>query len=143
MPDPRFPFSNFEAVPGGLAFEGIVYPTAEHAYQAAKTTDMTERRRIASLPTPGQAKRAGRLIPLDWDDRKAGVMAQILAIKFSREPFRSRLMAHTGDIVEWNTWHDGYWGVCTCGRASCRRSGANVLGLLLMAIRRTLLVGSR
>src|SRR5690348_9381030 len=46
--------------PAEVAYEGITYPTAEHAYQAAKTMDVNERKRIAALPTPAEAKAAGR-----------------------------------------------------------------------------------
>src|SRR3954468_6821071 len=38
--------------PAGVEFEGITYPTAEHAYQAAKTLDVALRKRIAAEPTP-------------------------------------------------------------------------------------------
>src|SRR5437870_4608924 len=59
--------SNF--YPAEVHFEGLTYPTVEHAYQSAKTLDMNERRRIAALPTPAQAKAAGHsLTPRpDWE----------------------------------------------------------------------------
>ena len=40
-------------------YEGIPYPTIEHAYQAAKTFDLNQRKYIAGIPwnKAGQAKR--------------------------------------------------------------------------------------
>src|SRR5262245_22740028 len=46
--------------PCGVEFEGVMYPSAEHAYQAAKTLDEGARRRIAGLATAAEAKAAGR-----------------------------------------------------------------------------------
>ena len=67
--------SNFAA--SEIEFEGIVFPTVEHAFQAAKTLNITKRKEIAALPTPGQAKRAGRSVELrpDWEDIKIDVIA--------------------------------------------------------------------
>lgn len=42
--------SNFHYSP--ITFEKIEYPTAEHAFQAAKTNDISLRRHISSLKTP-------------------------------------------------------------------------------------------
>src|SRR6202042_1717213 len=52
--------SNF--YPATVVYEGLTYPDSEHAYQSAKTLDMNERRRIAALPTPAEAKRAGEAL---------------------------------------------------------------------------------
>lgn len=115
---------------------GIRYPSAEHAYQAAKTLDMDMRRKIAAMPKPGQAKRAGRNVDLrpDWDTVKLDVMRRILELKFSVPSLKAKLIA-TGDahIVEGNTWGDRFWGVCN-------GAGANHLGKLLMALRDKLAV---
>ena len=62
--------SNFFEHP--MMVDGLRYPTLEHAYQAAKTNDPELRERIRSAATPGEAKRAGKLVPLrsDWDERR-------------------------------------------------------------------------
>jgi hypothetical protein len=36
-------------------------------------------------------------------------------------------------IIEQNTWHDNYWGDCTCLR--CFRIGENYLGRIWMDLR--------
>lgn len=43
------------------------------------------------------------------------------------------LLSVNEDIVENNTWHDNFWGVCTCPR--CSERGANVLGIILSKAR--------
>ncbi len=47
--------SNF--YPSFVFFEGDLYPTIEHAYQASKTNDKKIRKEICELSTPGKAKR--------------------------------------------------------------------------------------
>ena len=107
------------------------YPTVEHAYQAAKTLDRDGRRYIRFAPTPLEAKRRGRKLVLrdHWDDIKLAVMKDLLEKKFSVGPLRTKLLETLdADLVEGNTWHDYYWGVCN-------RKGENHLGKLLMEVR--------
>ena len=70
-----------------IEFEGIIYPTNEHFFQAMKTLDIDERRAIANCRTPGQAKRMGRRVALrpDWEDVKESVMLEGLYLKFADE----------------------------------------------------------
>jgi hypothetical protein len=121
--------SNF--YPSDLEYGGEVYPTVEHAFQAAKTFDLAERRRIRDLTNPAQAKRAGRRVALrdDWERVKVGIMEALLRQKFADPTLRAELRETAGrDLVEGNTWGDRFWGVYN-GR------GQNHLGRLLMKIR--------
>lgn len=124
--------SNFEPVIVDL--EGMLFPSVEHAYVAAKTTKRQQREAIAKLATAAEAKRFGRLLVLreDWDSEKIMVMTDLLVQKFSQEPFQAKLLA-TGDayIEETNTWNDKFWGVC-------RGVGENNLGKIIMEIRKLL-----
>src|ERR1041385_244954 len=74
--------------PAEIEFEGITSPTVEHAYQSAKTLDMAERRRIAALPTPAEAKTAGRALSQrpGWEQVKFDVMERCVREKFTRHP---------------------------------------------------------
>lgn len=121
--------SNF--YPCGMDVAGVRYPTLEHAFQAEKTTNMTEREIIRNAKTPGQAKALGRRVTLreNWNEIRVDVMRELLWIKFSDKVLRAELL-DTGDaeLVEGNTWGDVFWGVCK-GR------GENMLGKLLMEIR--------
>jgi|APSaa5957512535_1039671.scaffolds.fasta_scaffold02660_15 ribA/ribD-fused uncharacterized protein len=126
--------SNFHPIP--VLYQGIVYPSSENAYQAAKTDCMETRKEFVSM-TAGQAKRAGRKLTLrqDWEDVSISIMREILRTKFQDHHMATKLMG-TEDIllVEGNNWHDNFWGDCNCEK--CQRIVAkNVLGLLLMEIR--------
>lgn len=115
----------------------LMFPTVEHMFQAAKTTDMVEYEKIACARTPNEAKYLGRHVALrkDWEEVKEQVMYKALVEKFSIPDLR-RLLLATGDeeLVEGNVWHDNTWGNCTCER--CRNiEGQNKLGKLLMKIR--------
>lgn len=117
--------------------EGIIYSTVEHAFQAAKTTDILMRTGFwRNNWTAAQAKRAGRLLVLrpDWEQVKVGVMRDCLQSKFTTTPELGKRLRETGDaeIIEGNTWHDNIWGACSCAR--CKASGwtpLNLLGKLL------------
>ncbi|HEY3244631.1 MAG TPA: NADAR family protein [Phycisphaerae bacterium] len=118
--------------PAEVQFEGLTYPSVEHAYQAAKSLDAAERQRIAALATPSDAKAAGRALPLrpDWEQVKFAVMEECVRYKFTQHAeLRERLLA-TGDaeLEEGNTWGDRVWGVYE-GR------GENRLGKILMKVR--------
>lgn len=122
--------SNFAACP--MIYEGINYPTAEHAFQAAKFEDEKTKRHIADLNTPVEAKRYGRIAGpprKGWGTLRLQVMEEILRIKFSKEAFKDSLL-RTGDeeLIEGNDWGDKFWGVSD-------GEGSNYLGKLLMKIR--------
>jgi hypothetical protein len=116
----------------------VLFPTVEHAYQAAKSLDPAEREKIRGASTPGLARKMGRkLTPrLDWADIKVGVMRDLVWQKFEGRADLQRLLMATGgaDLVEGNTWHDNFWGDCRCPR--CQGvTGENWLGRLLMEVR--------
>jgi hypothetical protein len=114
-----------------ITWEGITYPSVEHAYQAAKSKDVAEKTKIALLSTPGQAKRVGRAVQLrpDWEHVKIGIMLELVRLKFS-DPILKKKLLDTGDeeLVEGNFWHDFFWGVCD-------GTGLNWLGKILMEVR--------
>ena len=117
-----------------FVWNGVHWPTAEHAYQAAKTRDHDQRAAIAAAPGPGEAKKLGRRATIrpSWDVIKRAAMQSILIAKFA-EPSLARRLAATGDarLVEGNWWNDTYWGVC-------RGRGHNHLGKILMLVRANL-----
>jgi len=126
--------SNF--YPCKILYEGIEYPSSEHAYQASKTLDMELRKIISKLAKAGESKKMGQTIPLrpDWSDKlKIQIMYDILKIKFRKETKLAEMLIATGDhfLVEGNTWHDYFWGVGD-------GVGKNHLGKLLMKIREEL-----
>jgi len=134
--DYRF-LSNF--YPAVVEFEGITYPTVEHAYQSAKTLDMAARKRIAACATPADAKREGRALAGagkqrgDWEQVKFDVMEQCVRYKFTHHPDLADQLLATGDAIleEGNTWNDRVWGVY-------QGQGENHLGKILMKVREEL-----
>lgn len=126
--------SNFHPI--RIEWEGIEYPSAEHAYQAGKTLEQEFRVKISTLATPRLAKKAGKIVPLrpDWEPVKYKVMYQVCSIKFKDPELRQKLLdTSPHDLIEGNTWHDNIWGVCTCRK--CPGKGQNLLGRVLMEIR--------
>ena len=119
-----------------LLFEGEIYPTVEHVFQAAKTDDAEERAAIRANANPVIAKRKGRKVTLraDWEEVKRDTMLKILRIKFADAELAAKLAA-TGmeELIEGNRWHDRYWGKCQC--AKCGGEGLNILGEALMQVR--------
>jgi len=107
------------------------YPTTEHAFQAAKTLDETEREKVRLAKTPGKAKRLGMKVTLrpDWDNIKVEIMKNLNRQKYEIPEYREKLLG-TGDqeLVEGNTWNDTFWG-------KCQEKGSNHLGRILMEIR--------
>lgn len=118
-------------------FEEKLYPTVEHAFQAAKSLDHAERDWIAAAGSPGLAKRLGRRVNLrpDWEKVKFDVMEECLRSKFADPVLKQKLLA-TGDeeLVEGNYWHDNTYGNCSCEK--CKDIvGRNMLGNILMKLR--------
>ena len=117
-----------------VVLDGHSYRTVEHAFQAAKTDDRDERRRIRNEQDAAGAKRRGKRVALreDWEQVKLEVMKGLLRQKFGTEPLKSKLLK-TGKatLIEGNWWGDKYWGVCD-------GKGENHLGRLLMEIREEL-----
>lgn len=132
--------SNF--FPVVIFYEGDRYPSVEHAYQAAKCRDREDRKQFQCRVfrwqniTAGQAKRLGRKVTLrdNWTNPsvRCKLMISLLRQKFREEPLRE-LLLKTGEaeLIEGNDWNDTFWGVC-------RGHGDNVLGRLLMHVRKEL-----
>lgn len=122
-----------------VEYDGYTFRNSEAAYQADKTESVEEKFRFATMK-PSIAKKAGRTVKMrdGFEEEKNKIMQRVVVCKFMQNPsLMSKLLA-TGNarLVEGNTWHDNYWGVCTCGRKSCS-GGKNVLGKILMQVRDT------
>ena len=128
------PFSE----PISVAYDEVLYSTSEHAYQAAKTLDLEERKVVQAATTAGRAKKEGQRVTLreDWESIKDRAMWEIICSKFELNfDMKNKLLAtDTAILVEGNRWHDCYWGVCWCD--VCMGKGENRLGQLLMRLRK-------
>ena len=117
--------------PAKVVLDNVQYPSVEHAYMAAKTTDIRIRKKIKEQPTPSLAKKLGRSIQLrpDWEMIKLGVMESLVRQKFQEPTLKAKLLAtHNRELIEGNNWNDTFWGVC-------RGKGSNHLGKILMKVR--------
>lgn len=112
-------------------WNGYWWTSSEAAYQACK--DGKDDWESWSKLSPSQSKYKGQRVVLrpDWEGVKIGFMEDILRAKFA-DPELSQLLKGTGDIelVEWNWWHDTFWG-----KYISTGEGQNNLGKLLMKIR--------
>lgn len=120
--------------PCKVYYEGMWYPSTEHAFQAAKSLDMTERLDMSFIKTAVGVKKYGKTMKLrpDWEEVKLYEMTRIVTLKFTQNhnaDLKEKLL-NTGDaeLIEANTWGDTYWGVCD-------GVGFNNLGKILMSVR--------
>jgi N-glycosidase YbiA len=111
-----------------FSFNGKLWKTVEHCYQAHKTLDENQRELIRNAATPAEAKKLGQLVLMreDWDIIKLDLMKQLVHLKFENVFLQYQLL-QTGDqeLIEGNLWNDTFFGVC-------RGKGQNHLGKILM-----------
>ena len=116
-----------------VEYEGIAYPSSEHAYVAAKTTDIIQKYAIAEMDSPGEVKKLGRKLKLrsDWEKVKLPIMRAVVEAKFDQNSDLMEMLQMTRphQLVEGNSWGDVYWGQSPVGK------GRNELGKILMSIR--------
>lgn len=124
----------------------LVYPSVEHAYQAAKSTDLGVRFSIANVSDPAEAKRRGWNLPgplrKGWRQVRVQVMGELIRTKFAPWSELAWDLVETGSarLVEGNSWHDNFWGDCRCGHTPrCAAPGENYLGETLMMWRNHLI----
>jgi ribA/ribD-fused uncharacterized protein len=127
--------SNFYLV--DIKWQGKIWPSTEHIYQAMKTKDKELQEKMRLCSTPGKAKRLGaqlKLRPL-WDELKFAFMYTIVNEKFKQNSDLRQRLFDTGnqELQEGNHWDDVYWGICN-------GVGINCLGRILMEIRTDLAV---
>ncbi len=128
-----------------ILFESVAYPTAEHAYQAGKARKDAVRDWLMAAPSPSLlAMAAHGLYYWDvtpgWSTRKFARMRGVLVAKFSQHSDLREILLATGDarLVESATTDspvNRLWG-------EVNGVGKNMLGKLLMEVRRELLAGS-
>lgn len=125
--------SNFQDFETPLFYDGILYTSNEHFYQAMKTEDKNIRLLISQHPKKGLKKyiRQLQLLPSStFANNRISIMRFGIKHKFnSRNPYLRKKLLETGDryIEETNNWGDKFWGVC-----AKTGEGHNHLGKLLM-----------
>lgn len=121
-----------------IEFEGDVYQTSEHAYQAGKARKEEVRKWLMAAPSPALLAMAAHGLYVwdvhpDWSKTKFDRMKKILLCKFTQHLDLQELLLSTGNsrLVEAATVDNAVnrlWG-------EVNGKGQNKLGVLLMEVR--------
>jgi ribA/ribD-fused uncharacterized protein len=121
-----------------ISFEGEVFATSEHAYQAGKARKQEVRAWLMNAPTPALLAMAAHGlyywdIAPGWSKIKFDRMREVLRAKFSQHEDLRELLLATGDarLVESATVDNAVnrlWG-------EVNGHGKNMLGTMLMELR--------
>ena len=152
-------FSNYWAIPGGFVYRGKIYPTSEHAFQAAKfdyegasQRSLEYAKIITQQNTPNKARilasqkngggykwrtdlntiiSAYKDVPLrpNWDRERVCIMHDIVRAKISQSVFCQSELKSTGSSYIAEDSSDAFWGWGT------DHKGQNFLGRILIAMR--------
>jgi|WetSurMetagenome_2_1015567.scaffolds.fasta_scaffold02633_10 ribA/ribD-fused uncharacterized protein len=123
-----------------IIVDDIEYISVEHAYQAAKSNDIVWKKFCSTTISLVIVKRESIKVILieDWDFKKIEIMYLLVKQKFTQEPYYSLLLdTRNEELQEGNVWHDTFFG----GVDLKTGKGKNILGLLLMKIRKELNYG--
>ncbi len=122
-------------------YEGEVFPTAEHAYQAGKARKVAVRKWLMAAPSPSLLAMAAHGLYVwdvapDWSTLKFDRMRGVLLAKFTQHQDLKDLLVGTGTmrLVESATVNNAVnrlWG-------EVNGVGQNMLGQLLMEVRSTI-----
>jgi ribA/ribD-fused uncharacterized protein len=125
---------NFSAF--AISKDNLVYPTVEHAYQAAKFDAVGIRSLIWRASSPHQAKELAHdpdFVPhirATWQEEKVDVMLKLLLLKVSQHDFvKKKLLATGTSLLVKDSPTDNFWG------RGPAWDGHNMLGRIWMAIR--------
>jgi ribA/ribD-fused uncharacterized protein len=121
-----------------ILFEGRVYPTAEHAYQAGKARKEKVREWLLSAPSPALLAMAAHglyswdIVP-NWSQIKYARMRKVLEAKSTRHADLRDLLLSTGEarlveVGKVDNLVNRTWG-------EVNGKGRNMLGILLMEVR--------
>lgn len=125
-------FSNFAAF--AVQYNGLLWPTSEHAYQAAKFDDAELKEKIRQATTPQEAYDIAHqhedMVRATWDAEKVKVMESVVRAKVEQHVLVQRKLLESGDarIVE-DSPTDSFWGW------GPDKQGKNHLGKILMMLR--------
>lgn len=121
-----------------MEFEGVTYPTAEHAYQAGKARRPEVAAWLLAAPTPSLLAGAAHAmhfwdIAPGWSSNRRERMSRVVLAKFRQHPDLAAVLLGTGTarLVETATVDNEVnrrWG-------EVNGVGQNWLGLILMDVR--------
>lgn len=135
------PFSNFSSF--AVEWKGRLWPTSEHAYQAAHFLDTYPDivEEIYKATSAHNAKKIAHRnedkFPADWDSKKVSIMEDICLHKLQQHAYVEQKLLETEDkeIVE-DSPKDYFWG------RGLNKDGRNELGKIWMKLRGKLKVSN-
>ncbi|TRC77249.1 NADAR family protein [Mesorhizobium sp. WSM4307] len=121
-----------------IEFEGRIFPTSEHAYQAGKALKPAVREWILAAPSPSLAAMAAHglytwdVVP-NWASIKFDRMRGVLRAKFTQHSDLAQILVSTGtkrlvEVGSVNNAVNRLWG-------EINGKGKNMLGIMLMELR--------
>ena len=127
--------SNFYNSP--FKYGDILFNNVEQAFQEMKQSNKDVLIKFSKL-SASEAKREGRRITLrrDWEKVKDIIMTRLVNYKFKQNSnLLNKLMQEDdSNLVEYNYWHDNYWGHCLCEECKDKEK-KNKLGKILKSIK--------
>ena len=116
--------------PVTISFEGLLYPSVDHAYQASKTDDIKIRELIKKSKI-SEVKKLGRSLQIrdEWVKSRIDIMRMLIREKF-QNPFLRHLLLCTGNLslINDNLRNEKFWGMF-------KGNGENWLGKILEEVR--------
>ena len=133
-PKEFYVFDNFSSFQ--VEYNGYLWPTSEHAYQAGKFKDTNKAvyEKIKKAKSAHDAQKIANenkvLSRTDWDSVKKDAMKTILRCKIEQHPYvlKKLLQSEDREIIE-DSWRDSFWGW------GPNKDGLNVLGTIWMELR--------
>lgn len=133
-PKEFYVFDNFSSFQ--VEYDGHLWPTSEHAYQATKFKETSPEiyKRIREARSAHDAMKLASEFKEkrdpEWDKKKVDIMKAILRCKIDQHPYVLKKLLQSGsrEIIE-DSWRDGFWG---WGED---RNGENQLGKIWMELR--------
>ncbi len=122
--------------PFQIEWQGKLWPTAEHAFQAAHffetSPELAERVRLTRSPREADdfANENKQFDDPDWRSKRVAIMKEIIRAKYDQHPLIKETLAKSGSkpIVETND-NDAFWGW------GHDKRGENTLGKIWMKLR--------
>ncbi len=137
--------SNYYECP--VRIGSYIYPSSENAYHSFKFDNIWLHHHICEIlqkVTPDEAKHFVRELKKyykpDWENCKKDAMYIVVKEKFKQNLNLRAALISTGDAIlveDTTTWHDNFWGDCTCPQCQYIM-GQNNLGKILMKVRKEL-----
>ncbi|MGD9276592.1 MAG: NADAR family protein [Candidatus Pacearchaeota archaeon] len=133
-PKEFYVFDNFSSFQ--IEYNGFVFPTSEHAYQAMKFIKANPKifEEIKKAKSAHEAQKLAMKnkdkVDLEWEKNKIHIMKSILKNKIDQHPYILKKLLQSGEreIIE-DSWRDEIWG---WGK---NKDGKNLLGKIWMELR--------